>query len=522
MIKSLTLKNFVLFENETIHFKDNTNALLGETGAGKSVIFSAISVLCGQRNISKLIMKSKEFYELEMILDLSKISSKALLEINSIIGIEDLREFKVYRKLDKNGKGIIKINDINCSINDLKKIMSKIINIHSQDSVNEILKTENHINIIDSLISEGIKDEYYKNYKIYESQLKKVQELNKKDENKEEILEILDFKIKSLSKIENIIDEDELEKQKEILSNKEEIENKNKAIEESLNKAYRMLSTCLDNINSNVSKELEEKINNIYYELEEVSFEHSKTLNFESDYNIDEVIEQLNDLKTLKRKYSLDFEGLKNKYELLKEEKKELENISFEIIKEEKELNSLKNKIDVLASKISLIRYEKANELENIINEHFSDLAMDNAKVKIEIKKKELSFSGFDDVNIFIKTNKGHDYEIINEIASGGEKSRIMLILKMSLNKFKPNLVYLLDEIDQGISSFVASKMGDKILEFSKESQIIIISHTIQVINKMEHIYEVTKDESKSFASSYVKGLNQIEKEEFVEKFLKI
>ncbi len=522
MIKNLKIINFVLFESVNIDFNKNTNALVGDTGAGKSVIFSAINVLCGQRNNSKLIMKSKDFYELEMIIDISKISSKNLLEISKIIGIKSLNEIKVYRKLDLNGKGVIKVNENIVSIVDLKNIMKNIINIHSQDSVNEILKEDNHINIINNLIDSSLLEEYYKKYDIYSNSLKLVKELNAKDESKEEELEILDFKLANLSKLNNILEEEELEKQKDILENKSKLKEQNSIIEKELNSAYNSLRVCKENINSNISKELEQKIEDLYYGLEEVSFEHSKTLDFSSDYNIDDIMEQINTLRSLKRKYSLDFEGLMQKYKELKQEKEFLENLSFEIVNQEKELKKHQEEILEISKEISQKRKEVSKSLEKTINKHFKDLNMEDAELKIIIEEKAISNEGIDDVKILIKTNKGHDFNIINEVASGGEKSRIMLILKMALNKYNPILIYLLDEIDQGISSKVATNMGDKLIEFSNDSQILIISHTVQVINKMQELFEVRKDNNKDYSISYVKKLSTKEKEKFITNFLKI
>ncbi len=522
MIKSLSIKNFVLFENATVNFDKKTNVLVGETGAGKSVIFSAINVLCGQRNNSKLIMKSKDFYELEMNIDISNINSKEVLKISKIINIENLSEINVYRKLEANGKGVIKVNGKIISINDLKNIMGCIVNIHSQDSVNEILKEENHINIVDSLIEDSLLEEYRTKFDEYYKKNNLVKGLNLKDQNKEEELEILEFKLSNLSKLEDILEEDELEKQKDILENKNKLKEQNSIIEKELNSAYNSLGVCKENINSNMSKELISKIENLYYELEEASFSHSKNLDFSSEFNIDDIIEQINTLKTLKRKYSLDFEGLLLKYEDLKKEKEFLENLSFEIIKEEKNLKVLQKELEDIASKLSYKRKEISKELEVTINKHFKDLNMEDAELKISLEEKEVSRGGKDDVKMLVKTNKGHDFDVISNIASGGEKSRIMLILKIALNKYNPKLVYLLDEIDQGISSKVASNMGDKLLEFSKDSQILVISHTAQVINKMKQLFEVEKSNEKNYSTSTIKTLSTKEKEEFISNFLKI
>ncbi len=522
MIKSLSIKNFVLFESVSINFDKKTNVLVGETGAGKSVIFSAINVLCGQRNNSKLIMKSKDFYELEMNIDISNISSKDLLKISRIINLENLSEINVYRKLDSNGKGVIKVNENIISINELKDIMNSLINIHSQDSVNEILKEDNHINIVDSLIEDSLLEEYRKKFDEYSKKYNLVKDLNSKDQSKEEELEILEFKLSNLSKLEDMLDEDELEKQKDILENKNKLKEQNSIIEKELNSAYNSLGVCKDNLNSNMSKDLISKIESLYYDLEEASFSHSKNLDFSSDYNIDDIMDQINTLKTLKRKYSLDFKGLLLKYDDLKKEKDFLENLSFEIIKEEKSLKVLEKELEQISSELSKKRFEISKELEVTINKHFKDLNMEDAELKISIEDKVVSKDGKDDVKMLVKTNKGHDFNIISNIASGGEKSRIMLILKIALNKYNPKLVYLLDEIDQGISSTVASNMGDKLLEFSQCSQILVISHTVQVINKMEHLFEVKKNNKSNYSTSTIKKLSPKEKEEFISNFLKI
>ncbi len=266
----------------------------------------------------------------------------------------------------------------------------------------------------------------------------------------------------------------------------------------------------------------EKKITNMYYEIEELSYEHAKSISEQEDIDIDQVVESLDLLKKLQRKYNLDYEGLVNKYEELIIQKQKIENISFEIIKEEKNLSIIKEKLMDKAKMISKKRKDISKQLMKKVNENFKDLQMQNAELKILINECKPVVSGIDQVQILLKTNKGHDFEAIDQIASGGEKSRVMLILKIVFNDYLPKLVYLLDEIDQGISSSVAKKVGEKIKNFSLNSQVIVISHSVQVINQLNELIQVSKYDTDDITKSKVEVLKGEEKIDFIKQYLEI
>ncbi len=524
MIESLSLKNFVLFEEQKINFTKHTNGLVGQTGSGKSVIFSAISVLCGQRNIKRLIMKNKDFYELEMVLTVDDLKEKSLKTINSILNtnLQANDKLKIYRKLDQNSKSIIKVNDKTITINELKDLMSHFIDIHSQQYTELVLKEENHIKIIDKLIDNNLLNEYKEKFKQYKNKSEEVKKLNKINDNKEENLELINFKLNQFKNFEQIESEDYLAVQKNKLEQKEKAKKADDVIENNFKNILNLLNEIKGNAEYIEAENFEDNLNNVYYEIENLSFEHAKSISNIEDYNLDEINEKLNILKSLKRKYNLDYEGLKNKLEQLKEQKEKINNISFEIVKSEKELNVLKSEIEQLASNISNKRKQIALAIEDEINKHFIDLDMINSKMKIDVQQIELGELGKDEINFFIKTNKGHDFELINEIASGGEKSRIMLIIKMTLNKFDYKPTYLLDEIDQGISSLVAKKMADKLKDFSQSSQLLIISHTVQVINSLDDLFEVEKVDENNMTISVVNKLDSNNRDDFIKQYLEI
>lgn len=524
MIKQLMLKNFVLFEEQNIDFLEGSNGLVGETGAGKSVVFSAINVLCGQRNLKRLIMKGAECYELEMTIVLKKISFSALNKINQIlkqpVTVED--EVKIYRKLDLNSKSVIKINEQNYTLLELKLITEQLVDIHVQDTTNEILKEENHINIIDELIPEDTLQHYQEIYRIYEEQLKNLKVLNDIDQHKEEQLEILNFKLEQLQTIQNIEAEEVLLKQKNIIEQQQKSKQQNELIETNLNEVYKKLEIIKNNSEFIQIPNFEKKINNIYYEIEDLTFEHAKSINDFEDLKIEEVLKSLDLLKKLQRKYNLDYEGLLNKYEELLQEKDKIENISFAIIKAEKAVKETEIKLNKSAKALQTKRYNTAVSLVDKVNQNFLKLQMPNAEIKVQITECVPNAKGIDQIQILIKTNKGHEFETIDQIASGGEKSRIMLILKIVFNEYIPKLVYLLDEIDQGISSIVAKKVGEKLQKFAKENQLIIISHSVQVINQLDNLIQVSKYDTDKMTKSHVKNLQNSERDAFINKYLEI
>lgn len=503
MIKKIQMKNFILFEEEYINFENEAIGFVGETGAGKSIVFQAIKMLIGQRSDISYIMPGKNFYELEM----------EYLYKNKI--------YNIFRKVSIDKKNEIKINDKVVTLNDLKIFFKTKINIHGQNETEEILKKDKHMSLIDKNINDDSKLNFEKIYDKYILTLNELNNLIKKNKTSEEDLEIIDYKIKKLEEVKSIPKEEELDlkiqKMKKLV-NEQKI---NELIVSNINLIENnILDIKSNNLYSDLDNELVFKIEKAYDLLSDVGFESSKKLNsdFNSELNILE--DHMSNLKILKRKYNTNYDGLIEKLNKLEEDREKNINISFLIIEKEKELKEIKAKMNETNKILFDKRIELANNIVENVNKNFISLKMKHAKMKLHIERDIITDKGLENISFLIKTNEGHKYYDIDDIASGGEKSRIMLNFKKVLNNLNKFDVLLLDEIDKGVSSDVALRIGDMIMEMSQDSQILIISHTVQVISKLKTLYEVKKTTQFNQTNSTINKLTDENKKVFLNDML--
>lgn len=522
MIKKLKIKNFLLFKDINIDFSSGSNGLVGESGAGKSIIFRAFSFLLGERNDKSLIRKGEEFFELEFIIT---INSKIQKVVADILGEDIQEELVIYRKNSNNDKNQIRINGIVVTLKELGLVMENLIEIHRQSATDRILNSSNYINILDLLIENDISDSYAKNFKKYTALKDKVDELNSINENREEQLELLAFQLEQLKELDGLLPEEELynqyQQQKRSHENKEKIEQNDQYISD----IYEKITTIVDNNIDFYTEKIQKEIKELYYFTETLSFElakEHKKMSDESLTNSIDIEEQISILKRLKRKYNLDQEGLIKKKKDLEEKQHQYEELSNKLVFAEKEFHKAMSILEEQAQLLSETRKKVALQLEKKINIELQDLSMEDADFKILFEKSNYTRKGIDTIIFQIRTNKGYDYEDISKIASGGEKSRLMLILRTVLLKMNTKNIILFDEIDQGVSGTIAQKIGNKLRVLAQDNQLIVISHTPQVIKSLDTLYVVEKKTDGVMTNSNIKKLTAGEKDEYLQKMIEI
>lgn len=520
MIYKLKLKNFILFKDEEINFNNGMTSLVGQTGAGKTIIFQAIKILSGMKNDKKFIRKNSSKYTVEGHFDLKEVDNSRLNKIKQIVELDD-ENLEITRTLSIDGKGQIRLNGVLITLAELKKVMKLLIDIHEQNSADSLLETSNQTQLIDSLIEQELIKNYKDELSLYLIQKKELKNLILKSNTKDEELEILDYKINKIKNIKNFEHEDIIEEKLEI--SKKNIKNKETTskILKHINIIENSLSEIqyLDNKNSVLENQKIEAINNL---ISEISHNLSMQERNDGEELFSEYSDKLTQIRSLKRKYNLDFDGLVQKMENLEKQKKKLENLSDEIIQKEKELKNTEKELKKISTIITKEREAISKSLEEKINIHFQKLEMNEAQLKITFETKEFGANGDEEVLILLKTNKGHDFSKIESIASGGEKSRIMLIIKKVFNDINPISLMLLDEIDQGVSSKVAVRIGNLIEEISKKTQVVLISHSPQVLNQTKELIKISKKNDDELTYSVVKKLNLKEKENFINKMIQL
>lgn len=531
MIKHIKIINFALIENIDIDFENGMNILLGETGAGKSIIIEAISLLQGNRAEYEKI----RFGEIRAL-----IEGKFLIENNVIndylknLNI-DINNFliKITRVLEKN-KSICKINDINISQTQLKQLMDIIIDIHSQHKDNSFFDEQLQIRYLDQYIlknntyNSDFKD-LIKNYKDgfveYQKQKSELNQLINKKSSSENI----DYLIYQIQEIEKYnLKENELEEIDEELNklnNFSKIYDNFKNFQENYKIASNYLYAAkrdLASINGDSFEDVSSRFDDAYYELEDVYETLEKEFNnYESSLERYEYLNQRKmELNPLKRKYGHSSEDIINAYRQFQDELNILENIDYLI---ESLNNKLKLNYDHLidvANQIHDIRLIAKSNLELDMNENFQDLALTNALFKVELTTNELNENGIDNVKFLLRANLGQNFLGLKDSASLGETSRINLAYKLVFNKLKPVSTIIFDEIDTGISSNVALLVSKKIKLLSKSCQTIVITHLPQMVAAGENVILVNKIVENGNTKTRVQTLNNEQKIKEISKMI--
>lgn len=538
MLSELYIENFAIINKLNINFSNNFNVLTGETGSGKSILIEAIELLTGQRF-------KKDF--------IGKNGNRSIVEgtfyIEDKRKIEKLSEYGVYpednliiisRESDKKGKSTNRINGRITTLSTISNITQYLIDIHGQNENQSLLRKDNYINLIDSYDKSQKINDYLKDLKLILDE-RKIQEENLKKLNideteKDREIDLIKFQLKEIEELNlEEINEESLETEFHKLNNINDLKNETSkllslfennvydepSIKEMLGKSVNISENMLqydknwENINNTLKS--------IYYDIDELSHDissYSDGLFYDEEklFNINTIIEKLTDLK---RKYGDNIpEILKYKEKI---SKRLIELYDIEAYRNNILLNIRKLDKDAfnIAKKITDIRKEISLHLEKEILRNLKDLNMKNAEFKISIKDIEkINYRGKDKVEFLIKTNVGQDLKPLNDIASGGELSRIMLGFKSVLANMDNIDTLIFDEIDTGISGRTAQIVGEKIMEIAKDRQVIVISHLPQIAVLADYHLLILKEQINEGTISNVKPIMDSDRIEEISRLI--
>lgn len=507
MLVKLEVKNFAIIEDLEVNFSKGMNVLTGETGAGKSLLIDSLELICGSRADKDMIRDGKDF---------SSIKALFLIEDD----IEELKNyqnngsyFEIYREIRTNSKNIIKINNINISLLELKFISSKIIDIHTQTDLFKLLNPDTYLSFIDNsndeLFSKLLND-YLIKYNRYKEEYSKYQQLLKEKDLNKDKLDLLEYELNELKEYNLNYDVDKtLEEEIIKLKNADKIYNVlsscyNILDENGINNIYEITKE-LSNIKSYSDSYLEfyEKVNNIYYELDDlksVFYDEISNFNFDKNY-YDELVNRHNSLLNLCQKYKKDLKELCLYYDSLSYEI--LKITDYDSLVKSSENNVVSLGKDAYDSAIKLREYrmtEALNIEKQLVNEcHDLELKDVDFKIKFnEIKEYNLDFkdffdNGIDSVDFLVSFNKGEKVLSLYKVASGGELSRLMLAFKTIFSKKNKLSLIVFDEIDTGVSGEASIMIARKMKEISKNQQVLCITHLLSVACYGDHNYYIYK-----------------------------
>ncbi|MBU4292748.1 MAG: DNA repair protein RecN [Actinobacteria bacterium] len=539
MLKELQVRNFAVIDDVTVKFGNGLNILTGETGAGKTLIIEAINLLIGERADSDLIRENEEKLIVQGYFDFSK-NEKALnflKDENILYENDSADDIVISREVNKLGKNRAFINGIFTQVSTLKNLGKNFLDLHGQHDHQSLLDEDTHIDIIDSFGKADVKNiklQYQKSYKNFINAKKQMDELLKKQVEKEIRLSDLKYRLDEIEKLklkEN--EEEELENEKNVLKNYEKIYNLcsysisllngtetanhqtrqaaliddlallNKSVSDlfQIDRRFIKFSEDVGNLNL-VLSELNRYLNSYIGELE-----------FSAE-RLDEIQERLYRISELKRKYNKSLPEIILYVLELREEINNFENLDNEIGIKKKDFELTRDVLKENALELSETRNRIIKILESEIRLELENLNLKTAEFKIsnaytaaennswalEIDGQTVRFgqNGIDSIEFLISLNLGESVKPLRKIASGGEISRIMLALKSIISGMDNISAMVFDEIDTGIGGATAIVVGKKLHKISKNCQVICITHLPQIAAFSDHHYFIDKFEENS------------------------
>lgn len=526
MLLELNIENFAIIENMKIEFEPGLNVLTGETGSGKSIIIDSLGLVLGQRANKDIIKKGKDRAFIEAVFSsYDKETKDLLLEY----GIESGDLVVVSKEIREKGPTITRVNNRTVTSQILSKISSHLIDIFAQHESISLMDNKNQLRLIDDFSGKD-QGELLGNLKdlVHEINYLKNEYHDKStmEQNKDREIDLLEYQIKEIEDAGlSDYDDEELYDDFNVLNNMTDTLIKLSEAKSLINEGYETssLEDILDKVIANVVevtrynkdlKEVEENLEDIRFRISDIAKDLDRYVN---SSEIDEerlqfLRERIDLVNNLKLKYGNNVKVINSFYEEISERLRFLQNFEDNLNKLLKKIEEKEAEALVLAEKISKNRKKTSEILEKKVEEEINKLNIKDAKFKIEIKEKELSFDGIDKIEFLIAPNLGQDLMPMAKVASGGEMSRIMLGFK-SIIAEKDNIPTLVfDEIDMGISGKTAQIVGNKIKEVSKDRQVIVISHLPQIVALADTHFAIKKDVVNNSTISTIDKLNYDER----------
>lgn len=532
MLKSLYIKNYALIDSLEIDFEQGFSVITGETGAGKSIILGALGLIVGQRADAKTIKMGESKCVIEGTFNISAYDLKAFFTEREI----DYDEICILRReLMSSGKSRAFINDTPVTLADLKELGNRLIDIHSQHQNLMLGDNQFQMHVVDALAGNAnLLKEYNQIYTIYkdsEKKLKNLQDAITKSRQEEEYLRFQYTALDEAALKEG--EQEELEAELEMLNHAEDIKSGLYKINILLSDDERGIVAALKESLSvthslskmyNRSEEMQQRLDTAYIDLKDLSSEVERMAG-DIEFNPERlafVEERLNKIYSLQKKYNIDTVAglLALKYEI----NKKLENIdSFDqqLKEQQQEVADNKEKVDLLASKLSSKRKSAIKPMEETLTKKTSVLGMPNIRFECNISpKQEADITGIDNLEFLFSANKNVPLQPVSEIASGGEISRLMLCLKSMIAGATALPTIIFDEIDTGVSGEIADKMGQIMQEFGQSMQVIAITHLPQIAAKGRAHYMVYKTDDEKTTTTNLRKLSDKERLEEIARML--
>lgn len=531
MLQRLTIQNYALIDNLEINFDKGLNILTGETGAGKSIILGALSLILGQRAESRYFFNQQKKCVIEGAFKIEGFHLSDFFEDNDL---DHESETVLRREISADGKSRAFVNDTPVNLNTLKQLGEKLIDIHSQHATREINDPDFQLLVVDGVAGhESVLGDYRKKYRAYKKSLSQLQQLIEDNDKAKADLDYYQFQFDELEKAGLAADEQEgLEKELATLNNAEEIKRNllgaNYLMQDSEASAISQLKEAgqqlgsIEKYNTEVEA-LNERLKSTLIELKDIAaeIETIEQRTFTDEARAEEVNTRLSLIYNLQKKHRVS-----TNQELLEIQNDLSEKIQQAVFGDEaveklqQQIDAAKQELQQLAETLSANRKVAIPVIQDKVLATLAEMGMGNSALHIEQSAVELSPDGIDSIRFMFSANKGHTLADMSKVASGGELSRLMLSIKSIIAEYTALPTIIFDEIDTGVSGEVANKVGLVMERLSQNLQVITITHLPQIAGKGSSHYFVYKDNSSDVTQTRLKKLNNEERITEIAKML--
>ena len=528
MLQSLHIENIAVIKCIDLEFSRGFMVISGETGAGKSIIIDSLNLILGAKADKELIRHGESTASVSALF--TNLSDASLLQCEELgILLDEEKSILIQRTFGLDGRSSVKINGRTVNLSILKQIAPGLVNIHGQSDTGALVDPEKHIDLIDVYTSStNLIENYRKIYYSLEKVRRDIQDITKKESERERLKEILAYQIKDIDSMKlHDGEEEELVEKKVKIKNSEKITKNSEFVYKALrgsekgSVAYLVdrSITALTQL-SGVIPEYEgyaEKLRDALASVEDVAEEVYAVLeDFDDDptSTLNEIESRLDKISKLKRKYGLTVKDVLEFRDKAKQELDTLENYEGALASLKKDEARFYDEALALADKIHDVRVRASEELKIKICDILEFLDMPGVVFYAKIDNEEsdgrkvLNKDGYDKVEFYISANKGAEAQSLSKIASGGEIARVMLAIKSVIADKDGVSSVVFDEIDTGVSGKTARKIGLKMRTMSEGLQIFCVTHSAQIASLADIHFLISKSEVAGATETSVRALD--------------
>ncbi|MCB0558998.1 MAG: DNA repair protein RecN [Lewinellaceae bacterium] len=505
MIKSLQIRNYAIIEELEMDFSQGLTIVTGETGAGKSILLGALGLIMGKRADIKSLYNLENKCVVEAHFDVSRYGLKVFFEENDL-DYED--NMVIRREITPSGKSRAFVNDTPVTLNILQGLSSTLVDLHQQFDNLDIHQVSFQLRLLDALAdNKALLNDYQHGFTQYQARRRRLAELTRRNDSAAKELDFINFQLEEFNAAGlKAGEQEELEEELTRLTNAEDIKKTLAAAFQQLSESEVSVINQLEEV-AQALKEIRkfdsrlepffERFDGVLVELNDLSqeFEGIAEETEHDPERIMEVQQRLDMVYRLQNKHQVaSVEELLKIQEGLQRQLDDIGDLSSEIAALDKEVRHQEEALKTQAEELSRRRHAVVAGFENKVERMLAELAMEHARIKAEFTLlDELGPTGFEEVNFLFAANMGSRLQLIRDVASGGELSRLTLVVKSLVASAIPLPTLIFDEIDTGISGDVALKMGNILRKLSNEHQVVSITHSPQIASKADVHYFVYK-----------------------------